>query len=126
MNRPLHHSYYIKNSMNWIIKRLNTKWIRFIDPNKDKFVYTITTKQWRLPNAGFIKIEYDTIDREYAKYLLANDCMMITDDIHKPFFARILTPLECYLLMGFTREDVFRIEQSLGSCEQYWDVEIVE
>lgn len=104
--------YYVKNSQNWISKRLNTNYINIIDYKKDDKVATITTKQWRTPNSGFIKVYLEDLEKGYLKYLYDNDVAFITDEkTNEIFLLRILTEEECFKLMGFDNEDWKRIEE---------------
>lgn len=91
--------FFVRKDQKWIIDRVNTNFLRVIDLETQNYINAVTTKQWRLPNAGFIKIPI-TKENEYLK----NENLLI----YEGCFLRTITAREAYMLMGFEEEDYFK------------------
>lgn len=106
--------YYVKNTMNWVHKRRGSNFVKEIE--KNDIVATITTKQWRTPNAGFIKIYKDELSNEFIENNFIELSIFYDDKKDKLYYLRILTEEECYLLMGFSEQDYLNVYNSLINC----------
>lgn len=141
--------YYIKQqSMVKAIEQGKIKVINNeIDTNTNDIANTITTKQFRWNNGGVIKIPFSTFNQENYVHIATNDNVQVPtitatgansrikialpivkhffQDIpifiinDKQYVIRVLTPRECWRLMGFTDNDYNKVEPLLKDAQLY-------
>lgn len=95
--------YFIRTNCPSMINAIANHKIKIIE-NK---VFTITTKQMRWNNQGVVKVEISKVPNN------SNLAKMIIDN--KPYYLRVITPLEAMLLMGYDQQDYERIKNFCDS-----------